>query len=61
MNMLKICKDTSPILFEKAGAACKSGICPEGDMQCDTFKGKIPTKEDILNLIAFHYNNKESK
>lgn len=60
MNMLRICKNTSPILFEKAGAACKSGICPEGNMQCDTFKGKIPTKEDILNLIALHYNNKES-
>lgn len=60
MNMLKICKKTSPILFEKAGAACKSGICPEGSMQCDTFKGKIPTKEDVANLIALHYNRGES-
>lgn len=58
-QMLKICKQSSPMLFKNAGASCKSGICPEGDMQCEQFKGIIPTNLDVKNLIATYYN-KES-
>ncbi len=28
-EMLKLCKKASPILFEKAGPGCVTGICPE--------------------------------
>lgn len=28
-EMLKLCKKASPILFEKAGPSCVTGICPE--------------------------------
>lgn len=59
MEMLKICKTESPILFSKAGASCKSGICPEGSMQCETFKGIIPTNVEVMELIAKHYKREK--
>lgn len=33
-QMLRLCTDVAPALFEKAGAACVSGVCPEGAMTC---------------------------
>ena len=33
-EMLKLCKSAAPNIFEKAGAACVSGPCPEGSMSC---------------------------
>lgn len=54
--MLKLCKEKAPILFKNSGAACVSGICPEGKMQCTQLKGKIPTNIEIKELIAKHYN-----
>lgn len=33
-EMLRQCKEISPILFANAGATCKRGYCKEGDMSC---------------------------
>lgn len=42
-EMLKQCRQVSPILFNKAGATCVKGYCKEGDMSC----GKL-CKERLL-------------
>lgn len=34
IEMLKICKEISPKLFQKAGASCMYGSCSEGSMSC---------------------------
>jgi thymidylate synthase (FAD) len=50
-KMLKLCKQVAPDLFAKAGASCVSlGYCPE-KWQCQKFKGKIPTHQDVLEMI----------
>lgn len=56
-EMLKQVREISPSLFKKAGPACVSGICPEGAMQCDKLKGKIPTMKDVKLLIKEYYND----
>lgn len=33
-QMLKLCRQAAPYLFEQAGPACLSGPCPEGKMSC---------------------------
>ncbi len=33
-EMLRLCKEVSPILFKNMGAGCVSGKCPEGKMSC---------------------------
>jgi len=33
-EMLRICKEVSPLLFSKAGASCTYGKCKEGEMSC---------------------------
>ena len=33
-KMLVLCKQVAPTIFEKAGAPCVSGPCPEGEMSC---------------------------
>ena len=33
-QMLALCKQAAPALFEHAGPACVSGACPEGSMSC---------------------------
>lgn len=33
-EMLRLCKSVAPVLFEKAGASCVSGVCSEGEMTC---------------------------
>lgn len=58
MKMLAILKKKHPLIFKHAGASCKKGICPEGKaMQCKQLKGKIPTYEDIRELINKYYKN----
>ncbi|MCL5773173.1 MAG: thymidylate synthase (FAD), partial [Firmicutes bacterium] len=32
--MLKEVKKAAPVIFEKAGASCMKGFCPEGDIDC---------------------------
>lgn len=47
-KMLKICKDNAHDIFENAGASCRHlGYCPEGRLQCEKYKGKIPTLEEL--------------
>ena len=58
-EMLKLCKEVSPILFNRLGASCKTkGYCPEGNMQCDEFKGNIPQFKDLYNA---YLEKKQSK
>ena len=33
-EMLRLCKQTAPVLFEKAGPGCVRGACPEGGKSC---------------------------
>jgi thymidylate synthase (FAD) len=37
-EMLKICKNVAPTIFEKAGPACLYGPCPEGEYACGKIK-----------------------
>ncbi|MGL5973349.1 MAG: FAD-dependent thymidylate synthase [Oscillospiraceae bacterium] len=37
-EMLKLVYEVAPSLFEKAGASCVSGPCPEGSMYCGKIK-----------------------
>jgi thymidylate synthase (FAD) len=55
-QMLAQCKDVAPTLFSNAGAHCVSGICPENNMQCDQFKGKIPQMNEVKELIQKYYH-----
>ena len=46
-EMLKLCKEVSPVLFAKAGPSCVSNKCPEGAMSC----GKaMEMREKFLNM-----------
>ncbi len=48
-KMLKLCKDSAPVLFEKAGAPCEYGECPEIE-PCG--KKPLPKKlESIAQLM----------
>jgi len=47
IEMLRICKLTSPRLFQYAGPSCLFGSCPEGKMSC----GKPPIKLKDIGLI----------
>ena len=33
-EMLRLCKEVAPVLFEKAGPGCVRGACPEGGKTC---------------------------
>lgn len=47
-QMLSMLQKEFPLLFKRLGAPCKTlGYCPEGNMQCDKFKGIIPTKKEL--------------
>lgn len=51
-QMLKLCKEHNPTLFQNAGASCVGlGYCPENDYQNKVCKGKIVTHKDVLELI----------
>lgn len=54
-KMLSLSRNVSPILFKNAGPSCVSGICPENKMQCDTLKDKIPTMNEVQDLIKTYY------
>lgn len=59
--MLLEVKKVSPSLFKKAGSPCAGGICPEGAMQCEKLKGKIPTMKDVRLLIKEHYGKEQEE
>ena len=46
-QMLKLCKQTAPTLFENAGPSCVRGACPEGAMTCGQAKS---VREKFVNL-----------
>ena len=58
-KMLRLANEAKPDLFTNSGPSCKSlGYCPENDAQCDLYKGKIPTKNDVKEALnQFFYNN----
>ncbi len=46
-EMLRIAKETAPVLFRYCGPSCVRGVCPEGKMSC----GKIKeVREKYLNI-----------
>jgi len=53
--MLTELKKVSPRIFKHAGPSCVTGICPEGNMQCEQLKGRIPTYSDVRDLIKKYY------
>lgn len=55
--MLATLRKVSPRIFKHAGPSCVTGICPEGSMQCDQLKGKIPTYKDVKELIRKYYKD----
>ena len=51
-KMLKLCKESFPDIFERAGASCVSlGYCPENNRQHADCKNKIITHNETLKLI----------
>ena len=53
-KMYKICYEQFPYIFESMGSKCKcDGYCTEKD-QCKELKGKVPTKDQVMNLINNH-------
>lgn len=55
--MLALLREVSPRIFKHAGASCVTGICPEGSMQCEQLKGRIPTYKDVKELIRKYYKD----
>jgi thymidylate synthase (FAD) len=56
-EMLKLCREVSPILFNRLGASCKvKGCCPEGNMQCDEFKNIVPTLKELIDTRLKYKN-----
>lgn len=52
-EMLKKCREISPLLFNKVGASCVNlGYCLENNMSC----GKFPTKNQVLKFYKDNYN-----
>lgn len=61
-KMYALCKKTAPDLFSTAGPSCKVlGYCPEGRLQNEICKDKIPTFTDVKALIKKHWFSKEEK
>ena len=46
-EMLRLCKEAAPIIFENAGPGCVSGACPEGPRSCGQAK---TMREKFANL-----------
>lgn len=46
-EMLKLCKEVSPLLFQNAGPSCVKGACEEGSMSCGKAK---EMREKFKNL-----------
>lgn len=51
-SMLKLCKEVAPDLFKYAGASCVGlKYCPENKRQNEACIGKIPTHDDVKQMI----------
>ena len=46
-EMLRLCKEAAPVIFENAGPGCVSGACPEGARSCGQAK---TMREKFANL-----------
>ena len=46
-EMLRLCKEAAPVIFENAGPGCVSGACPEGPRSCGQAK---TMREKFANL-----------
>ena len=56
-EMLNLCKEVSPVIFNHAGASCvQHGYCPEGVMSC----GKAPTMEQLHDAYSIVKHSKLS-
>lgn len=54
-KMLRLCREAAPDLFENAGPNCLYlGYCPENSLQNAACKGKIPTKNQALEILRSH-------
>lgn len=52
-DMLSLVKETSPNIFKYAGRPCIAlRYCPENNMQCDEYKGHIPTHKMLKTIIS---------
>lgn len=47
VEMLKLCKQVAPVIFENAGPGCVSGACPEGAKSC----GKALEKRQLFKNL----------
>ena len=47
-EMLRLCKQVSPVIFESAGPGCVSGPCPEGAKSC----GKAPEMRELYRNLT---------
>jgi len=59
-KMINLSSDAAPVLFDGIGPSCVAyGYCPE-DEQCSQMKGRIPTKDEALEILKKNYcpNNK---
>lgn len=51
-KMLKLCREAAPDLFANAGPNCTQlGYCPENKLQNQVCRGKIPTKNEAMELL----------
>ena len=46
-QMLKLCKQAAPVIFENAGSGCVAGPCPEGARSC----GKAPEMRELFKNL----------
>lgn len=54
-KMLSLCRSAAPDLFVNAGPNCvQLGYCPENKLQNPDCRGKVPTKEAALKILAAH-------
>lgn len=61
-KMLALCRKAAPDLFADAGPNClQLGYCPENRLQNPDCRGKIPTKEEALQILAKHRKNNSSE
>lgn len=58
-KMLALCRKAAPDLFAAAGPNCvQLGYCPENKLQNPACRGKIPTREEALKILAKHRKDK---
>ncbi|HHU76030.1 MAG TPA: FAD-dependent thymidylate synthase [Firmicutes bacterium] len=55
-KMLALCKEAAPDLFAQAGPNCRVlGYCPENDFQHKDCRGRVPTRNEALEILKRNY------